>query len=74
MTDRYYAACCQTDFPCPSDRDEIGERTRRMCAMAEQTITKVDGWGNIARYEAIGDSTYDIIRKTAEILQMDLSQ
>ena len=38
MTDRYYAACCQTDFPCPSDRDEIGERTRRMCAMAEQTI------------------------------------
>ncbi|MBO12626.1 MAG: nitrilase [Planctomycetaceae bacterium] len=38
MTDRYYAACCQTDFPCPSDRDEIGQRTRRMCAMAEQTI------------------------------------
>ncbi|HCK55075.1 MAG TPA: nitrilase, partial [Planctomycetaceae bacterium] len=38
MTDRYYAACCQTDFSCPSDRDEIGQRTRRMCAMAEQTI------------------------------------
>ena len=38
MTERYYAACCQTDFPCPSDREEIGERTRRMCAIAEQTI------------------------------------
>ena len=38
MSDRYYAACCQTDFPCPGDRDEIAERTRRMCAIAEQTI------------------------------------
>ena len=38
MTDLYYAACCQTDFPCPADRDEIANRTRRMCAMAEQTI------------------------------------
>ena len=38
MTDRYYAACCQTDFSCPGDRDEIAERTRRMCAIVEQTI------------------------------------
>lgn len=38
MTDLYYAAACQTDFPCPATRDEIGERTRRMCAMVEQTI------------------------------------
>ena len=38
MSERYYAACCQTDFPCPSDREEIAERTRRMCAIAEQTI------------------------------------
>jgi len=38
MPDRYYAACCQTDFPCPTDRDEIADRTRRMCAMAEQAI------------------------------------
>ena len=38
MTERYYAACCQTDFPCPSDREQIAERTRRMCAIAEQTI------------------------------------
>jgi len=34
----FYAAACQTDFPCPSTRAEIGDRTRRMCAMVEQTI------------------------------------
>ena len=39
MADLYYAAACQTDFPCPRTRDEIGERTRRMCDMAMQTIT-----------------------------------
>ncbi|MBQ18643.1 MAG: nitrilase [Planctomycetaceae bacterium] len=38
MSDRYYAACCQTDFSCPADREQIAERTRRMCAIAEQTI------------------------------------
>jgi formamidase len=35
---RYHAAACQTDFPCPKTRDEIGERTQRMAAMVEQTI------------------------------------
>ena len=35
----FYAAACQTDFACPATRGEIGERTRRMCAIAEQTIT-----------------------------------
>ena len=39
MADLYYAAACQTDFPCPRTRDEIAERTRRMCDMVEQTIT-----------------------------------
>jgi predicted amidohydrolase len=34
----YYAATCQTDFPSPLKREEIAERTRRMCAVAEQTI------------------------------------
>jgi predicted amidohydrolase len=34
----YYAAACQTDFPCPTDRSEIADRTRRMCAIVEQTI------------------------------------
>lgn len=39
MTDPCYAAACQTDFPCPVDRSEIAARTRRMCQIAEQTIT-----------------------------------
>jgi predicted amidohydrolase len=39
MSNRYYAAACQTDFPCPTRRDEIGERVRRMCEIAEQTVT-----------------------------------
>jgi len=39
MTEIYYAATCQTDFPCAQDRSEIAERTRRMCAIVEQTIT-----------------------------------
>ena len=39
MPDLYYAATCQTDFPSPLERHEIAQRTQRMCAMAEQTIT-----------------------------------
>jgi predicted amidohydrolase len=35
---RFHAAACQTDFPCPTKRTEITERTRRMCAIVEQTI------------------------------------
>jgi len=34
----YYAAACQTDFPAPSHRREIAERTRRMAAIVEQTV------------------------------------
>ncbi len=41
--------------------------------MDEQTIHQVDGWGNIQKYVAVSDSDYDIIRETAEILDMDLS-
>ena len=37
--DNYYAAACQTDFEAPADRSEIAARTKRMCEMAEQTIT-----------------------------------
>ncbi len=34
----YYAAACQTDFPAPTSRAEIAERTARMCHIAEQTV------------------------------------
>ncbi|MEL7449726.1 MAG: nitrilase-related carbon-nitrogen hydrolase [Pseudomonadota bacterium] len=39
LTDLYYAAACQTDFPSPVNRSEIGARTKRMGEMIEQTIT-----------------------------------
>ncbi|MEM9057730.1 MAG: nitrilase-related carbon-nitrogen hydrolase, partial [Pseudomonadota bacterium] len=39
MTELYYAAACQTDFPSPADRSEIADRTRRMADVIEQTIT-----------------------------------
>ncbi|MFH1376327.1 MAG: phosphonate ABC transporter substrate-binding protein [Candidatus Woesearchaeota archaeon] len=44
-----------------------------LIAMEEQTIHKVDGWGGIIRYQAVTDSDYDIIRDTAKILGMDVT-
>lgn len=34
----YYAAACQTDFPAPRHRDEIGARVKRMAEIVEQTV------------------------------------
>ena len=34
----FHAAACQTDFPCPSTRAEIKDRTTRMCSIIEQTV------------------------------------
>ncbi|MDJ0656268.1 MAG: nitrilase-related carbon-nitrogen hydrolase [Xanthomonadales bacterium] len=36
--DRFYAAACQTDFPAPVHRREIGDRVRRMCDMARNAV------------------------------------
>ncbi len=36
--ERYYAACCQTDFPSPSGRDEITSRVDRMLAMIDSAV------------------------------------
>ena len=38
MSELYYAACCQTDFACPATREQIAERTNRMCDLVEHTI------------------------------------
>ncbi len=38
MGELYYAACCQTAFTCPRDREEIAEHTARMCHMVEEVI------------------------------------
>ncbi len=36
--DRYYAACCQTDFPSPRSRDEIAGRVDRMLEMIDSAV------------------------------------
>ncbi len=36
--ERYYAACCQTDFPCPTSRDEIASRVDRMLEMIDSAV------------------------------------
>lgn len=41
--------------------------------MDEQTINKVDGWGDIAKYQVVSNSDYDIIRETAKTLGMDVT-
>ncbi len=35
---RYYAAACQTDLPCPRDRDEIPARVGRLLAMIDSAV------------------------------------
>lgn len=43
-----------------------------LLTMDEQTIHKVSGWGDIAKYKEVKDSDYDIIRDAAKILGMDI--
>jgi predicted amidohydrolase len=35
---RYYAAACQTDFPCPRSRDEIAARVAHMLGMVDRAV------------------------------------
>lgn len=34
----FYSAACQTAFECPTHRDQIGDRVKKMCKIAEQTV------------------------------------
>src|ERR1700677_3435702 len=38
VIDRYYAAACQTDLPCPRNRDEIEWRVGRLLAMVDRAV------------------------------------
>ena len=37
-TGRYYAACCQTDFPSPKTQAEISSRVDRMLEMIDSAV------------------------------------
>ena len=36
--DRYYAAACQTDLPCPRHRDEIAGRVGKLLEMVDRAV------------------------------------
>lgn len=36
MIERYYAACCQIDMPCPKSRDEIPQRVSKFLGMVDR--------------------------------------
>ncbi len=44
---RYLAAACQTDFPCATDRSEIGSRVDRMLQIIEQTVVGYGPFGAV---------------------------
>ncbi len=39
MIERYYAACCQTDLPCPASRDTLGERVGQLLKLVDHAVT-----------------------------------
>ncbi len=41
-----------------------------LVGMDEQTIHRVQGWGDIEKYVAVTDSDYDIIRETRDLLNL----
>lgn len=47
---------------------------RALVDMDEQTIFRVRGWGDIARYIPVTDREYDVIRDVARILKLDLKK
>ena len=54
--------------------DELKKKIQdSLVNMDQQTIHKVDGWGDIAGYQLVSDSDYDVIREIAKILGMDVS-
>lgn len=44
---RFLAAACQTDFPCPRDRNEIRSRTDRMLAMIDEVVEGYRPFGRV---------------------------
>lgn len=46
-TERYLAAACQTDFPCPRSRDEIAGRVGHMLTMAERAVVGYRPFGDV---------------------------
>ncbi len=76
MTQLYYAAACQTAFDCPKDRSEIAERTKRMCDIAEYTITGYEPFFDVRLLAfpefAHAAPIYDSVAKLRDRLAVEL--
>ena len=72
----YYAAACQTDFACPATREEIHQRTSRMCTLAEQTIIGYEPFHDVRLLAfpefAHAAPVYDSVAKLRERLAIPL--
>lgn len=44
---RYWAAACQTGFPCPADRSEIASRVQRVLQMTENAVVGYRPFGDL---------------------------
>lgn len=76
MPDLYYAAACQTDFPYAKKREEIGDRTKRMCDMAQQTILGYEPFYDVRLLVfpefAHSPPVYDSVKKLRERLALPI--
>lgn len=76
MPDLYYAACCQTDFPCPTRREQIADRTKWMCDIVEQTIVGYEPFFDVRLLVfpefAHAAPIYDSVEKLRDRLAVDV--
>ena len=72
----YYAAACQTAFACPTTREEIAARTKRMCAIAEQTVAGYEPFFDVRLLAfpefAHAAPIYDSVAKLRDRLAVEL--
>lgn len=76
MTDRFYAAACQTDFASPTDRGGIAANVERMCEIASQTILGYEPFFDVRLLAfpefAHTPPVYDNVAKLREKLAVEL--
>jgi predicted amidohydrolase len=76
MPKLYYAAACQTAFDCPTDREQIAERTQRMCEMIEHTIVGYEPFFDVRLLVfpefAHAAPIYDSVAKLRDRLAVDV--
>ncbi|TVQ55346.1 MAG: nitrilase [Phycisphaerales bacterium] len=76
MSRPYYAAACQTSFPCPARREEIGSRVKRMCEIVEHTIVGYEPFFDVRLLAfpefAHAAPIYDTVEKLRDRLAVEL--